>query len=391
MRSILAGATVALIVAFYMQAAQGQDAPKQEEKVAYPVFTVDGYIESRFDDVPRSDDPNAKKFDLNPKGEADFDLLFDENLSAHAHVTGESVKASRSGRDRYISGTGVYLQELYLKYQTDDFSVYGGKFGAPFGIGWDMLPDLVKDGFSGDYETTEMDGIGGSVTVRPEGFGEHTLSAAAFFADTSFLHYSLFSSPGSRDPQAERISHLRRNDGGLGNTEKFNNFSITLGGDRFGGASQGGDDEPAGFFYNVGFRYLSAGVTETREERGLAAAVGYRIRYGDDTSLTPFAEYVHFWDFSGAPGSADIMTLGLLANIGPWEAATSVAWRSVDSRGGGALDHDDYLFAMQAAYNFDNGLYLGAGYRHDKLEGIESDTIRGFIGYHFDFKAPLGR
>jgi hypothetical protein len=355
--------------------ALADDQPDQ----AYPALSGDGDLELRFDTISQSNDGANQRLDSYFKGQANFALAFTPEFSVRSLITVDSLRGPRPHRDRFITGTGAYLEQLYLNYETDTVAAYVGKIGPTFGIAWDKLPDLLQDDISAAYKLAEMIGAGGGLTFNLETLGKHRLDAAAFFADTTFLHRSLFSAPGSDDEQVQRISHFARADGGLANTGKPNNFSATLSGSDFA-------DLP-GMFYQIGYRHLAPGRGESRSEDAAIAALGWNVKLDEEIVLTPFVEAARFWNFNGGRADAAVVTAALLVRAEPWEIALAGSWRGVGN-GEGAPRSNDYSLAFQVGYGLGNGFSIGAGYRHERIEGVDADIVRSFLGYAFDFGKP---
>lgn len=361
----IAGASLVLMLAI-AAAAEAQD---------YPRFAADGHFELRFDAVPQSDARENERLDVNLHGDANFGLYLIRELSLQSTVKVESVRDPPPGRNRYIEGTGLFLEQLYLDYEGDGFGFYAGKFNPTFGMAWTRLPELLREGFSEEYQTTEMIGLGGSLQVAPAGWGKHELNAAAFFVDTTFLHRSLLSSPKAGDERASRIAHLRRRDGGPGNTGALNNFSITLDGGQFNLAP--------GLFYHLGIRHLSRGRTEAKDETAFAAGIGYRVEFPDGASLTPLLEYAYFKNFDGGAERAGMLTAGLILELDKWSIGLAGARRHIEIASSDGPDVADWMAGFTVSREIGAGFELGAGYRHEKIEGVHSDWIRIHLGYHF--------
>ncbi|MGE0153869.1 MAG: hypothetical protein AB7R90_14730 [Reyranellaceae bacterium] len=369
----IAGASCALILGI-ATAAMAQD---------YPKFVADGHFELRFDVFPQSDLADNERLDVNLHGDANLGFYFIPELSLQSTLKVESVRDPRPGRDRYVSGTGLFLEQLYLDYESEHVGVYAGKFNPTFGMAWARLPELLIEEFSEEYETTEMIGLGGSLTAAPSGFGRHQLNAAAFFVDTTFLHRSLFSSPKADDERASRLSHLRRRDGGPGNTGKLNNFSATLDGGDF--------DFAPGLFYHLGVRHLARGRTELKDETAYAVGLGWRIELADGAVLTPLVEYVRFGNFEGGTETAGLLTAGLTLALEQWNIGLAGSRRHVNVAKADGPDVTDWMVGFNVGREIGHGFELGAGYRHEKIEGVHTDWIRVYLGYHFDFARALGR
>lgn len=376
-QSALAAALTAAIVGLG-QAALTVPAQAQEKDTKQPpLISGDGYLEFRLDDIPQSDDSSSKRVDSYLKGEANLTLHLTNEFSLQTRLSADSLRGPRPYRDRFISGTGVFLEQLYANYETDTFRVYAGKIPAPFGIAWDRLPDLLQDGIASDYELSEMIGAGGSIKFDLGAMGPHRLDAAAFFVDTSILHRSLFAAPGADDDRAQRVSHLRRSDGGLANTGKPNNFSATFGNEM--------EDDAAGVFYQFGYHHLARGDSDEHAEDAAIAALGYVWKINPDVTMTPFVEAGQFWHFNGQSADATVVTAALQIQVDPWSIDLAGSWRGIGKQDDGTPHRNDYIAGFQVGYALGGGFTIGAGYRHERLDGVNADVVRSFLSYNFEF------
>ncbi len=378
MAGIRHGALVAL--AGFAGLLQGAMAPAQahdEANKSPPLLSGDGYLEFRLDDVLQSDDTASQRLDSYLRGEANLTLHLTDEFSLQTRLTADSLRGPKPHRDRFIAGTGVFLEQLYANYETDAFRLYAGKIPAPFGIAWGRLPDLLKDGVAGDYELAEMIGAGGSMAFTLGDMGKHRLDAAAFFVDTSILHRSLFAAPDTGDDRAQRISHLRRSDGGPANTGKPNNFSATFGNELA--------DDASGVFYQLGYRHLARGETEQYAEDAAIGALGYVWKVDPDVTLTPFVEAGRFWHFNGRNADATVVTAALQVQANPWSIDLAGSWRGIGKQDDGTPRRNDYAVGFQVGYALGGGFTIGAGYRHERLDGVNTDIVRSFLTYNFEF------
>ncbi len=163
---------------------------------------------------------------LYTKIQPEFTLRFTPEFSLFAHGVLTPVTDPDAGEDRAFEDHGLYIEDLFLSYETDRFSVKGGKFTPDFGIGWDQTAGVYGSGFAeAGYEFSERIGIAGSVTFGSEKAGTHRFEASTFFLDTSVLAQSTLRSRGT----------TTRSDGGVSNTEDFSSFALSLNGEDFGG------------------------------------------------------------------------------------------------------------------------------------------------------------
>jgi hypothetical protein len=329
--------------------------------------TLEGSIsfELQNDYVFEADDPEAEINDLYPTIEPSFALHATPELSLNLLLVLEPVLDPDPGEDRFFEDLGLFVEELNVGYDAELFSLVAGKFGAPFGVAWDVTPGLYGDDLSGDYELSERIGAGGTVRVPTEALGTHELSVATFFADTSILSESAFTNRGRLD----------EDDGGVGNTEDFSNVSVAL----------DGGELPAlpGLNYHLGFSRQEAGEGDLEDELGLAVALYGAFPLTDDLALEPIAEWAHFWDAEGAPQDRDYLTLGTAVRRGPYTLALVYNGRFTEPEDD--ADIDDHLVQVSAGYAFDFGLTVDLGYRFLEEDGLASHTLGVLIGYVLDF------
>src|SRR5262249_17262846 len=157
-------------------------------------------------------------------GDFEFALHATDWLSLHVHPTANAVRPPLPGRNAWFRGFAMYMEELFVDLAVDAVALRVGKFNPYFGILHDekVLRGIGAVGFNQNYELTEMLGFG--VSVRPDlsqhGLGTHELSAQFFFADTTFLNHSIFTTPRATDTSFTRLSDRRFGDGGLANTNR---------------------------------------------------------------------------------------------------------------------------------------------------------------------------
>jgi len=325
-------------------------------------------IEIQNDYTYDSDDRDAELNDLYTTIEPAISVRITEAFSIETGLVMEPVRDPDPRDDRFFEDEGLYVETLFLQYATDTYSLFGGKINPAFGVGWDIAPGVYGTDFAEDYELTERVGFGGSLTLGNDSTGLHTITAATFFADTSFLSESLIT---------ER-PRTRKSSGGVSNTEDFSSFSVALDGDL-------GIAVP-GLAYHLAIESQEGGVGNPEDEFGVAAAVYGEFEIGEDTVLGPVLEYVHQSDAGGIAEDRDYITLGAALVHGPWNISVSDTIRTIDPAGGG--DVDDNQIQVSGGYAFATGLALDVGYKHTDAANVESNTVGALLSYTIPFSAP---
>lgn len=247
----------------------------------------------------------------------------------------------------------------------DPFALRFGKINPAFGLAWDATPGVYGVDFAEDYEITERIGAEAFYRVGGEAYGTHTLSAATFFADTSFLSESAFENRGDVD----------ESDGGVSNTEDLSSLTVTL----------TGEEIPSlpGITYHLGLSHQAAGVTETDDEMGLVAGLLWSGDLDEEFALDLIGEIAFFDNAAGVDGDdLRYITLGAGLSFGDWNIALANTWRDLSSPLG---DTDDSQFQVSAGYAFTDELSLDFGYKHVREASIDSDVVGLLFAYAFSF------
>ncbi len=341
----------------------------------YPLIKGEFQTRIQSDYTYRSKEKSQELSDTFTKTELGLALEVTEELSIRTKFKLEPVRSPDG--DRFFGDHGLWMEELAVKYENDNFSIFAGKFNPRFSFGYDKAPYIYGRDFVEDYETTEKIGFGGSIKAAPEGWGEHALSGALFFQDSTVLSNSVFTRPRFDDPRTDRPRRLRERDGGVGNTRSLESFTLSLDGEKMPFAE--------GLEYTLGYRYLKRGATESFDEKAFVAGLAYEFEIAEDVTLTPMVEYADFRKFEGADASARYLTGSLLLEYGPWSASTSYTDRRLKFRGEEPSRSNDNLYQVTLGYTFDFGLGLYVGWKTQKVEGIRSDTLGLMALYGYSF------
>lgn len=321
-------------------------------------------VEVQNDGTFHSDNPDNQRNDLYATIEPGVTAHFTPEFSFTAHAVFEPVREPDPGKPRYFDGHGLYVDELHLDYRTDRFALFGGKFTPNFGKAWDTAPGIYGTDFAEDYELVERVGFGGSVKFASEETGVHSLAVNLFFLDTSPLSGAIITSR----------HRIRKNDGGPSNTESPISVSAAI---------EGALPAPTELTYHIGFVSQAKGEGNTADERGLVFGLSRNFK-ARATTVTPMAEYVHFWNADAtADQSRDYLTTGVRLGIHSWNTAAVYSLRKSDYVA--SPDTTDWMFQLSAGYGFPFGMTLDLGWRMLDEDGTTSHTIGTLLTYNLEF------
>jgi len=332
--------------------------PANADGGAYPSLTGEVTIEVQNDGAFSSDDPANELNDLYNTTEAALALNFNEALSIQTTSVLESVLDPGPGEDRFFEDHGAYMEEVYLQFEAEGFRVFGGKFDAAFGTAWDAGPGIWGADFAEDYELVERIGGGGAFTFGGGDSGKHTVTAAAFFVDTSALSESIITNRG----------RTRIGAGGASNTESLESFSIALDSEEIPGLPD--------TTFHAAFRHQAAGRGDFADENGFVFGVQKTFELEGEQSLETILEGAYFDNADAGPDNRFYLTAGGTFKDGPWNAALSYTLRHKDLRRGGT--GDDHLFQATGGYEFENGVTVDGGYRFSEEAGVATHIL-GFL------------
>ena len=336
-----------------------------DEGGGYPRVSGEILVEIQNDWTYHSDDRDAELNDLYTTTESTLGAQLTSKLGILVHGVFEPVEDPGPRDDRAFEDHGLFVEDLYIQFEDNLFSVKGGKFTPNFGAAWDRAPGIYGADFAEDtYEFTERIGFGGSLTLRHDRLGEHELSASTFFLDTSFLSHSTL------DGRQEN----NRSDGGAGNTEDPSSFPVSI---------DGVFPELPEFSYHIAGIHQDEGRGDETGEDGIAVAAEYTASFGD-IEIVPFVEYVYFDDADGVEGAGrGLLSTSLFFGWGGWNLALSQTSRDTDAPD--AAEVDDELFQVSMGYEFDFGLTLDVGWRTAEEEGVESEILSFLADYILTF------
>lgn len=356
--SAIAGATAA-------HAADETQPAEKAQAETYPFIEAELETTLGNDLVFRSDDPGAEINDFYPEAALALRFGLTPNLSVNAGLTLEPVLDPTPFEDRVFGDLGLYVDTLNLQAETGGFTFVAGKFGPGFGRAWDNTPGVYGTDLVEDYELSEQIGFGAAYAFTGA-YGTHTLGANVFFADTTVLSDSAFT----------RRGRTYRSDGGAGNTERLDNFSVTLDGAEFGAMP--------GFSYHLGYRHLSAGEGDAASESGFVGGVAQELELGGAT-LGLTAEAAWFDNFGGTLDEALYLSGGLSLVRGPWHGELAATLRRFAFDAGG--HRNDRLVQVSGGYGFDNGFDVSLGYALARAEDLDAHVFGVRLSKTFSYSS----
>lgn len=313
-----------------------------------------------------ADDATLEQNELGTLTEPSFSFWLTEGFSINAGLVLEAVTDPGHRQDRFFEGHGFYVEVLTASYETDQFSLYAGKFGPNFSLAFDAASGVYGTDMSeDDIELAEFFGFGGSYVLGESMLGTLDLSASLFTADRSFMSNSVFKERG----------RVRLGDGGPGNTSGLENFVIGLDAVDMPGAS--------GLRYHIAYAHLAS--ANMRTEKRFVVSAEWALALGNGVTLTPLVEYVRFWHAGGdADERRHYITASILAEQGPWNVAFSFTGRRTN-HAGPDQDWFDHQLQVSAGYAFENGLSIDLGYKATREMGAHAHTLGLLLAWGRDF------
>ena len=329
-----------------------------------PLFSGVLAFETEDDWTYQSDDPGSELNDVFNTIELVGGLNITQAFSAQVHLTFEPVQDPTG--DRFLVDQGLYVEELFVQYQGQWVRLFAGKFNPTFGTAWDLAPGVYGVDFAEDYELAERLGLGAAVASGQTPVGILVLTGSIFTLDTSSLSESIITSRG----------RTRRTDGGAGNTETLDSFSITL----------DGADIPAlpGLGYHVGYRFqqMGFGPGDVADEHGFVAGLNGVIDLSA-ASLDWVGEVVFLDNAEGTIDQLWYYTFGAQLSFSRYNVAAAFTGRPRHVMGGPNLD--DNLFQVSAGVEILNGWTLDAGYKTSVEDDVRSHTVGLLLAREFEF------
>ncbi len=315
-------------------------------------INIKSVFEFHSNDQFSSDDKNNKYIDSFGRNETAITVNLTDNLSIESMFVLERLnEESANGEDRAFDGEGVFTEELKLKYETNHFTIFGGKFNPNFGSAWDWGRGIWTHKLAENYEQTEK--LGGGVSISAL---NHTLGISAFHNDVKILDGSTITKRGN----------TARNDGTPGNSDNFESYNISLEAEN--------PFNIEGFSYNAAFLNLASDIPTNVNQRGFVVGANYAFDLNKDVNLDSLVEMA---GFNNLDGNKDKQQRFITANViatfkDSWNVTVGIA--KITNEESATPDSNQNLFQLSAGYKFANnfilpGLTIEAGYK-DQSEDI---------------------
>ena len=320
-------------------------------------------IEVQNDWTYDSDDPGNKHNQLFTKIEPEATVHLTRGLTLVGHAVIEPVRDPDAGEDRAFEDEGIFVEDLYVDYAFGRYGLRGGKFTPAVGGGWDITPGIYGTDFAeAGYEFAERIGIAGRVGFEVESAGAYTVTAHAFFLDTTIFSESLGRGRGTTE----------RADGGVSNTEDLSSYTLTLDGENVAGIE--------GLGARLSYIRQAKGEGDEDDEKGFSAALWHEMKLGNELTLSPVVEYVHFEDAEGVEGQdRDFLTAAGRLGWRSWNLTLAYTGRDTDASG--TPEVDDYQFQVSAGYSFEFGLEVDIGWHIVEESDIETQRLGVLVAY----------
>ncbi len=295
-------------------------------------------------------------------------------FGAHNHDDGPAPTD-----DLYFDEHPIIVEQLNISYDADNFALYAGKFNPVVSLDYHAVQQTLGiwtyQTLEG-YAIRERIGVGGAYKFKGGDYGNHRLDVSSFFADTTFLSGSLLFNRGD----------TQEDDGGVSNTESFESFAVSLGGNDFYSLNV---DFVEDVFYRFGFAKQAAGEDNDDDETRFSATLGYNPQLTKNISAKAFAEYVDIQHLEGE-GDHDRAYLTTAAGLyyGGWNTAISYTGVMNDADEQDE-DQNGHIFQVSGGYRLKDGVFKGLGvdlgWKTQEEEGEQRDTLGGAISYAIAF------
>ncbi len=314
-----------------------------------------------------SDDAANERNQLFTKMEPEATVHVVPGLTLFGHAVLEPVRDLGPGESGAFEDEGIFVEDLYVDYAFGRYGLRGGKFTPAFGIGWDIRPGIYGNDFAeAGYEFSERIGIAGRAGFEIASAGAYTVTAHAFFLDTTFLSESLGRGRGTTE----------RADGGVSNTEDLSSYAVTLDGENVAGID--------GLGVRLAYIHQANGEGDADDEKGISAALWHELKLGKALTVAPVIEYVHFDDAEGVDGQdRDFVTAAGRLGWRSWNL--TLAYTGRDTETPGTPEIDDFQFQVSAGYLFELGLQIDVGWHIAEESDVETRRFGARLSYTVSF------
>ena len=300
----------------------------------------------------------------------DHDEEHDDDHDDHGDEDGATKK------NRFFDDHPLIVEQLTLNYQTGDTSFYVGKFNPVVGIDYHAAPGIWTYQTLEGYAIRERIGAGVAYQSKLGDYGTHKIDISTFFADTTPLSSSMLYGR----------NQLKKDDGGVSNTESLESYSISIGGREFYSLEV---DFIEDLSYRVGFANQASGAGNDTDETRFSAMIGYNPKFTQTFSASSFVEYMDIQNLAGEDDhNRAYLTLAGGLYFGPWN--TALSYTSISNSSDSLEEnHDGYSFELSAGYTIQSGPLDGLGFKlgwkTEEKDDEKRDTAGLFINYSMMF------
>ena len=187
------------------------------DEVSYPNLSGEVEFEGQHERLYGSGESGSEDSPLELAAEAELFLQVSERTQVAMELGIEEV--DEDGLDLVGRSFGLHFDSIVLRYEHENFALFGGKFSPNLSMAHDVAPGLYGDDIpSDDIALEDFVDLGGSFNLNRTAAGTPTISGSVFRLDRSLLSKPLFS-------HEERV---RLADGGPGNAESFRSHALAI-------------------------------------------------------------------------------------------------------------------------------------------------------------------
>jgi spore germination protein len=259
---------------------------------------------------------------------------------------------------------GLYVTSLLLRYRTDRYSIFAGKYELASDIRGHA--PIFFGNHSVDLRLDRRLGAGASATLTHAAIGQHTLTGHVFHADTTRLSGEVFTGQDRNRMYA----------GSLARTGKPDSHLVTLNGGRTG--------SNAGLAYTLGWGRQRNGDPAAPDEHIYLGALSGNVPLGRYGNLEPSADVLSLHDAGGQTGNTRNLLFGLEYAVSAFSLGAAYSIRFVDP----APEQDgrrDLIAEILARYEIGRGLSMEAAYQNIREAGQQGNLFGVVLGYTHDW------
>lgn len=253
---------------------------------------------------------------------------------------------------------GLYVKSLVLRYATDRYSLFAGKYEPAADIRGHA--PIFFGNYSTDLHLGRLVGAGASVTLAHGGIAQHTLTGHVFHRDTSRLSGEVFS---GRDRNAMY-------DGTLARTGRPDSHLVTLNGESTA-------DGPA-IAYTLGWGRQRNADSMSPDELIYLAALRADVPLGAHGDLAPSVDLMSLRNNGGQHGNTHNILLGLTYGASRFSVGAAYSLRLGDP--GPQNGRKDLITELLARYDLGRGFWLEAAYQNVREAGGQDHLFGVVLG-----------